>query len=131
MAATRATAEVAINTKSGLSADLPDFRDYRGMVMAATKARQAQRRNGHVDRNLPHPGIAKSGIKFRAVTMTSKQLAPSPSSPAPAPAMPPARELKMRKPPPKVRAAIEAPQIYMQFDRPIQGRKKRTQPCGY
>ena len=47
MAATHATAEVAINTKSGLSADLPDFRDYRGMVMAATKARQAQRRNGH------------------------------------------------------------------------------------
>jgi hypothetical protein len=47
MAATHAKAEVAINTKSGLSADLPDFRDYRGMVMAATKARQAQRRNGH------------------------------------------------------------------------------------
>jgi hypothetical protein len=46
MAATRATAEVAINTKSGLSADLPDFRDYRGMVMAATKARQAQRGTG-------------------------------------------------------------------------------------
>ena len=45
MAATRATAEVAINTKSGLSADMPDFRDIGGMVMAATKARQAQRRH--------------------------------------------------------------------------------------
>jgi hypothetical protein len=44
MAATHATAEVAINTKSGLSADLPDFRDYRGWSWQP--ARRARRSGG-------------------------------------------------------------------------------------
>ncbi len=39
--------------------------------------------------------------------MSDAKLAPSPIAPAPSPAMPPAREPKMRKPPPKVRSAIE------------------------